>query len=87
MSSSVSLAFKLLKDQQFDETAKFCEVFDKFFDCMNTRSMSEGKKKRKPDLDPYRSVDDCRLQVRINIVHVQCLSLSMVYLSGLRMIS
>lgn len=32
-----------------------------FFDCMNTRQAGEGKHKRKPDLDPYRSGKDVRL--------------------------
>lgn len=47
------------------ETAKFCRVFDRFFDCMNTRSLSEGRQKRKPDLEPYRSHKDSRLAVSI----------------------
>ena len=42
---------------------KFCLLFDKFFDCLNTRRAGEGKEKRKPDLDPYRSDKDVRLHV------------------------
>ena len=35
-------------------------MFDWFFDCLKTRNASEGKgkRKKKPDLDPYRSVED-----------------------------
>ena len=45
------------------ETEKFCRIFDKFFDCMNTRCLQEAGQKRKPDLQPYRSPDDSRLKV------------------------
>ena len=63
MSASVSSAFELTGKEEFEETAKFCRMFDKFFDCLNTRRAGEGKQKRKPDLDPYRSDSDIRLQV------------------------
>jgi hypothetical protein len=48
---------------EYDETAHFCSMFDHFFDCLNTRDMTEGNKKRKPDLDPYGTVDDARFDV------------------------
>uniref|UniRef100_A0A1X7U031 Transposable element P transposase n=1 Tax=Amphimedon queenslandica TaxID=400682 RepID=A0A1X7U031_AMPQE len=38
------------------------QMNDKFFDCLNTRHLEEGKRKRKPDLDPYRSVNDRRFK-------------------------
>lgn len=44
------------------ETEKFCRIFDRFFDCMNTRNLKEGKMKRKPDLRAYFSQDDARLK-------------------------
>ena len=47
------------------ETSKFCRMFDRFFDCMNTRRLSEGREKRKPDLNPYRSDKDPRLTVNV----------------------
>ena len=53
----------MLDRSEFDETAYFCSMFDRFFDCLNTRDAKEGKKKRKPDLDPYRSIEDGRFQV------------------------
>ena len=52
-------------ESSYDETAKFCSMFDRFFDCLNTQNASEGKRKRKPDLDPYRSVEDKRFKVSI----------------------
>ncbi len=59
----MSAAFKLLEKSEFEETAHFCSMFDKLFDCLNTRDFKEGKKKRKPDLDPYRNIKDRRFQV------------------------
>ena len=44
------------------ETAKFCEMLDNFFDCLNVRSLTESKKKRKPFLTPYEDVNDIRFQ-------------------------
>ena len=38
-------------------------MFDRFFDCLNTRRLEEGREKRKPDLDPYKSDKDSRLTV------------------------
>ena len=63
LSSSVSPAFQMLNNSDFDETSKFCRMFDKFFDCFNTRHMEEGRRNRKPDLDPYRSVNDGRFEL------------------------
>ena len=37
LSTSVSNAFQFLKKEEFSETEKFCRMFDKFFDCLNTR--------------------------------------------------
>ena len=54
--------------EETEETEKFVRYFDKFFDCLNVRSLSEcGVHSRKPDLRPYRSPDDPRLQVIRNI--------------------
>lgn len=54
-----------MNEDEFSETAKFCQMFDKFFDCLNTRRGGEGKEKRKPDLEPYRSAKDKRFSVRM----------------------
>lgn len=63
LSSSVSLAFTFMKKDEFTETARFCRMFDKFFDCLNTRRIGEGKEERKPDLEPYWSDKDVRFTV------------------------
>ena len=60
----MSAALTMLERSEFEETARFrCSLFDRFFDCLNTRNAEEGKKKRKPDLDPYRTVENRRFQV------------------------
>jgi hypothetical protein len=80
LSASVSSAFELTGKEEFTETAKFCKICDKFFDCLNTRRAGEGKQKRKPDLEPYRSVDD----VRFVILVVMFMCLTTLFYSGWR---
>ena len=75
MSKSVADLFKAFRDMQEDnlvsiykdttETERFCRYFNKFFDCLNTRSLYEGMHKRNDNLNPYTDVDDERLQVRL----------------------
>ena len=48
-------------------TAEFCYKFDAFFDCLNVRSLVEGKHKRKPNLNPYRSPSDKRFKVNNSV--------------------
>jgi hypothetical protein len=50
LSSSVGHAFQFLEKADYLETAKFCLMFDRFFDCLNTTSIEEGKHKRKANL-------------------------------------
>ena len=47
LSSSVSAGFEFIGKEEFEETAKFCKIFDKFFDCLNTRrsGLRRGKGK------------------------------------------
>lgn len=45
------------------ETEVFVRNFDRFFDCLNVRSLSEWSTKRKDDLKPYTSPEDSRLKV------------------------
>lgn len=50
------------------ETERFCRLFDQFFDCMNTRNLDEGWKKRKPNLRPYFSSEDPRFKVLFSTI-------------------
>ena len=37
LSASVSAAFEMMEGKdEYEETAEFCLMFDKFFDCSNT---------------------------------------------------
>ena len=59
LSSSVSCTFEFLKEE-FMGTGKFCRMFDRCIVCLNTKGLTEGREKRKPekrkpDLEPYRS--------------------------------
>ena len=70
-SMRVNLAAQILSETMYkvlqlyggpmaQETAKFCFYLDRFFDCCNVRSLSEGSRSRKPFCKPYTSVDDER---------------------------
>ena len=60
MSHSVSRVMESYCPAESFETAKFIALVDKFFDCMNSRSLNEAERKRKPFLAPYKSIDDPR---------------------------
>lgn len=57
----MSKALRVSGGAEAAETAKFIEMVDKLFDCLNVSS-SKG---RKPFLQPYRSSNDFRLKVNI----------------------
>ena len=63
MSDSVSKALRLLGGTATEETAKFVEMFDKFFDALNVSKFTNGKQNRKPFQSPYRSGSGYRLKV------------------------
>ena len=68
LSSSVANAFKTMRTlskMKVDtmETERFCRIFDKFFDIFNIRNSEEADRKKKPDLKPFYSSTDERLQV------------------------
>ena len=67
LSESVSKAIELTGGPDAKETSIFCDMFDKFFDCLNVRDYNSGKLQRKPFLNPYHSATDFRLQVCIFI--------------------
>lgn len=62
LSASVSAVLKSFGPPESHGTAKLCEMVDKFFDCLNVRSLSEHQRKRKPFLAPYSRSDDERFQ-------------------------
>ena len=56
-------ALTLVVGESAKETARFAEMFDKFFDCMNCSSLSAGKRTRNPFKSPFRSATDWKLKV------------------------
>ena len=42
LSHSSQCAFEMMGNDEYTETARFCYMFDRFFDCLNTRSIGEG---------------------------------------------
>lgn len=63
LSASVAHAMELMGDPAMTETIRFVRYFDRFFDCLNVSSLSEGRHTRKPDLYPYRAPNDKRFTV------------------------
>lgn len=70
MSESVSKALTLLGGAKVSETARFASMMDKFFDALNASiDFTNGKHKRKPFQNPYRSADDFRIAVSRTHTH------------------
>lgn len=44
------------------ETIKFIRLHDTFFDIFNIANLTDGRNKRKPALDPFRSINDWRFK-------------------------
>jgi hypothetical protein len=62
LSTTVSNVIKAYSPPDAAGTAKYCSMMDSFFDILNIRNTVEGKHKRKPFLEPFRSVNDSRFQ-------------------------
>ena len=62
LSNTVSSVLSAYGPADAQETAKFCSMMDKFFDCVNGRYPKEHIEKLKPMLAPYTNVNDERLQ-------------------------
>ena len=55
-------ALRIRGGDEAQETAKFVQLVDKFFDCLNVSNFHAGKHKRKVFQDPFRQ-NDFRLKV------------------------
>ena len=62
LSSSMGHAILSRGIPEMTETANFCLIFDKWFDCLNARYLVEGVRKRNENLMPYKDSQDVRLQ-------------------------
>lgn len=67
LSETVGKALQQNGGEEASETAKFILLVDKFFDCLNVKSISESYKHLKLYRKPFRSGDDFRLKVQINV--------------------
>lgn len=56
-------------DKDTSETEKFCRIFNRVFDCFNTRHPYESLQKVNDDLKPYDDPNDARLQVYTSLSH------------------
>ena len=63
LSNSVAEALAMEDKPYLKETERFVHKFSKFFNLFNVQSLTEYVKQRKPDLEPYRDVEDKRLKV------------------------
>lgn len=61
LSSTVASALEELYGDHVAETVNFIRIMDKFFDCLNVRSLYEGRNSRKPNMEPYSTPTDARL--------------------------
>ena len=60
LSESVFQALQTYGPPDAIETANYCQIFDKFFDCLNVRNTKEHLIKKKTFLKPYESENDER---------------------------
>ena len=61
LSDSMAVALRQLVGDEASETIKLCEMVNKFFDCMNVRSVTEHRHKNNANVKPYTDVNDERL--------------------------
>ena len=67
LSSSVANTQRQYGPAEAAGTATYCDMIDKFFDCVNVRNQSGSKKKLKPFLKSFESLDDERLTWLIEV--------------------
>ena len=75
LSKTVSKALTFTFGDEAQETAKFIDQMDKFFDSFNVSSFDQGRKTRKPFHKPYikpknEDSEDVRLQVAITYISI-----------------
>ena len=63
MSETVAKAIYLTGGDEAKEIAKFIEMVDKLFDCMNVSSLSRRNLQRKPFVQPYHNANDFQIAV------------------------
>ena len=72
MSETVAKALHFTFGDSAEQTASFVEKIDKFFDCFNVSTFSQGKFSRKVFQLPYRRADDFCMKVENYISYTSC---------------
>ena len=62
LSSTMAVVLQNYGSPNFQGTARYCDIIDKFFDCANVRNSTEGERTRKNFRKPYTSVNDERFE-------------------------
>ena len=62
LSSTMAVVLQNYGPPNFQGTARYCDMIDKFFDCANVRNSTESERTRKNFHKPYTSVDDERFE-------------------------
>lgn len=62
LSATVANALEHLWGDSVQKTVEFIRMMNKWFDIMNVRSLYEGQHSRNPNLEPFKDVNDPRLQ-------------------------
>lgn len=65
-SESVASLLEEEYGEEVSETCQFIRHMNRFFDCLNTRNLYEGKHKRNPDLNAYTKTNDPRFDYLLN---------------------
>lgn len=71
-------------DPKTDETKKFVCYFNKLFNCLDIRSLSEWKTSLMPDRKPYTSPNDSRLEVGFSVHYQTVCQFVRCYVGGRR---
>ena len=58
LSSSMASVLQEFGEAEAGETAIHCRNLDSFFDCVNVRHPTEGKRNLKPFLEPYTDIHE-----------------------------
>ena len=82
LSGSVANGIRLTQGAEAEETVKFVEQFNNFFDCLNVSNSRVGKQTRNVFKNPYRSANDFRLKVRTVYKCCACAISYKLYYSG-----
>ena len=60
LSATTSTLLTTYYGQETTGTFNFCEYMNNFFDCINVRSLNEGKFQRNIFFNPYKDLNDFR---------------------------